>query len=99
MRIMSTITAGKRMARAIIRATQRRGASADGVLGAEVDGEEDGMRLVSGADEYSISIFSVVWISEYLLQHFHSNPTTVGAVLRAVTREREIVNWISRQGI
>ena len=103
MRTMSKTTAGKRMASAIIRATQRRGASADGVLGTEVDGEEGSRGLVSGVDEYTPVSFSVTWMSAYSLRFFHSKPTTVGAVLRAVTRkrerERERVNWICKQSI
>ena len=86
MREIWVITAGNRMARTMIRATQRRGASADGFLGGEVEEEEERRLVLDGSlAESSSSIFSGDDpTSEYLLQHFQSMPTTDGAMLRTV---------------
>ena len=91
MREIWVTTAGNRMARTIIRATQRRGASADGFLGGEVEEEEERRLVFDGSlAESSSSIFSgKAPISEYLLQHFQSMPTTVGAMLRTAWREKD----------
>ena len=93
MRKMRDTSAGNRIARIIIRATQRRGASVDGFLGGEgVEEEEEGggerrLVLVWSWDESSSSIFcSVGSSSEYLLQNFQSIATRVGDMLRT---ERE----------